>query len=474
MKIKSLSLIVAPILLTPAAGFAADAIDVSGSATLGIHAVDNHDNSAKFQEYRDLSDGVFGEINLNTYKGSHYFEMEGKNIGLDDQNYSLKGGEYNKFKYSFSYDEILHNLSFDNKTFYSGVGTKNLNIIGGAVAPESDWTSFDYKIERKKYGGNIEISMGSPYFVSVGVNRLETTGVKPLGTGGFGGQTEMPEPVNYTTDDLTMQAGYRSKTFIASVSGLLSSFNNDNTYLTWEDRTNVGTMDTNTLPPENDYGKIGARLTWRALPYRSTLGITGSYVHLSNDYTAADLNLTPAPGDSTSFSGDIDYTNASVTLSSLLTNLLDSRIYYKYLKRNNKSSVVNFGTESNADNLFEYNTDDAGIDLGYKLPKRTKAQIGYEYLNTDRTNRLDATNTTDNSIYVQLKNNYLDYLTAKVRYKHLDRSSDFGNSNAGTTPTANDGYIDRFVRRFDATDKKQAANVEIKEDDLLLILKHVT
>jgi hypothetical protein len=221
-------------------------------------------------------------------------------------------------------------------------------------------------------------------------------------------------------------------------------------------------MDTSTLPPENDYSKIGGKLAWRDLPYKSTLGVTGSYAHLSNDFTTSDLNLTTISGDSNSFSGDIDYTNAAITLASRPTRELDSRIYYKYVDKSNDSSVVNYNGDSNIDNIFEYNTDKAGVDLGYKLPAHTKATAGYEYENTDRTNRQDATSTTDNSLYVQLKNNSLDYLTAKIRYKHLDRTSDSGYDST-------DG-IDYFIRSFDATDKTQdevALSLEIYPIDSL-------
>jgi hypothetical protein len=56
--------------------------------------VDGQDNSAKYQEYRDLDDGLFGNLNLNYFKGSYYFGVDGKNIGLDDQSYLFKGGSY--------------------------------------------------------------------------------------------------------------------------------------------------------------------------------------------------------------------------------------------------------------------------------------------------------------------------------------------------------------------------------------------
>ncbi len=56
--------------------------------------MDGQDNSAKYQEYRDLDDGLFGNLNLNYFKGSYYFGVDGKNIGLDDQSYLFKGGSY--------------------------------------------------------------------------------------------------------------------------------------------------------------------------------------------------------------------------------------------------------------------------------------------------------------------------------------------------------------------------------------------
>ena len=119
MKRRYMSLIVAALLITPGYVMGADEAEVTGSVELGVRGVDDEDNSAKFQEYRDLDDGLFGNFLLDAYKGVYYFELQGDNIGLDDQDYVMKGGQYGIFKYKLNYDEIPHNYSFDAKTFYS-------------------------------------------------------------------------------------------------------------------------------------------------------------------------------------------------------------------------------------------------------------------------------------------------------------------------------------------------------------------
>ena len=131
MKKRYLLLAATALLLLPSvSALADDEADVSGSVELGIRGVNDVDNSAKFQEYRDLEDGVYGNIFLNYFKSSYFFDVEGINIGQDDQSYLFEGGSYGTFKYSLFYDEIPHNLSFDAKTFYSGIGGTTL-ILGG-------------------------------------------------------------------------------------------------------------------------------------------------------------------------------------------------------------------------------------------------------------------------------------------------------------------------------------------------------
>jgi len=221
--------------------------------------------------------------------------------------------------------------------------------------------------------------------------------LKPFSGGDFGAMAEMPEPVDYQTNDFNLMAGYRSKTVNFTLTGVLSSFDNDNVYLNWEN-PDSGDTDLSALPPENDYGKIGANLTVKQLPYFSTFSLNGSYAKLENDFSISDINLTaPTALNRSIFDGEIVYSNIAAAFVSRPSKELDSRIYYRYTDKDNKSDIISYedGTDivDNASYLYDYTRNDAGINIGYKLPWRTKAEIGYEYQDVDRNNRDDATKT---------------------------------------------------------------------------------
>lgn len=428
--------------------------DVDGFVELGIRGVDDQDDSAKFQEYRDLDDGVFGRIYLKYYKDSYHFGVKGKNIGQDDQYYSLYGGEYGQFDYKFFYDEIPHNLSFDAKTFFSGVGNNTLTVQGVDPSNEAAWQNFDYSVDRKNYGGKINISLGSPFFVKVGMDRQEKDGLKPLGSGSFSGQVEMPEPVDYTTNNFFLAGGYRSSDIQFKVSGMLSSFDNDNEYLQWSNPFTGGT-EVNPLTPDNDYGKISANLTWRKLPLMSALLINGSYSNLSNDISIGELNLSAPVGlNHMSFDGDVSYTRVAASFTSRPMENLDTRLYYDYLDKENDSTIIEYADGGNDVHLFDYTKHNAGLDINYNLAARTTLGAGYEYEYVDRRNRPDVESNTDNQLYVSVKNTSLEFLTAKVKYTFLDRDADEDFDLTGISPF-DDEYIHQFVQRFDHTTKQK-------------------
>lgn len=446
-------------LVAPVAAFAAeDTADVHGLVELGVRGVSSNSDSASFQEFRDMSDGIFGQVQLDTFKGDYHFQFDALNPGADDQSFQLKGGEYDNFKYKFNYNEMTHNYSFGAISPAAGIGTTALTFpqLGnpGLVAnspAEALWTPFDYKVEHKNYGGEVEFSFHSPFYLNVGAERREQEGLRPFSVKQ---PAEVPEPISNTTNNLFAKFGYVGDMFAGSLSGSLSSFNNDHKYLTWTDPDYSATIsgyptDILAFSPDNDYGKIGADLSWRDLPLASVLAVGGSYSHLENSFSAAEIGYPAAAGINTTivsdtilnslsrrtFDGDVDYTAASISLASHPLDKLDSKIYYRYLDRDNNSSIITYTATppagSNVNWLMSYQKDDAGIDLGYHLPYKTKLEGGYEYLKMDRSTSggegIPTDSTRDDSVYVGLKNSALDWLTAKLRYKHLERDSDIIN-----------------------------------------------
>jgi opacity protein-like surface antigen len=208
--------------------------------------------------------------------------------------------------------------------------------------------------------------------------------------------------------------------------------------------TNVGAT-LLTLPPNNDYYKVGGSLMVK-LPLNSTLMARANYSVLDNNI---DLTQFPVPAAAVpQYHGRVTYTTASLALTSNPIKMLETRIFYNLLDKQNKSTdSFNYGgvdTEK-----FAYHKQNVGVDLAVKLPANTKASAGYEFQHLNRALRADAYSTTDHIVFVEAKNNALEMLTAKVRLQHMKRLSDdklvFGTS------------ADSRFRRYDATDKTQEA-----------------
>ncbi len=73
--------------------------------------VDIKGNRAKFNEYRDLRNGVYGHIGLHYDAEKTYFDFRADDMGYRDQKYELEGGRRGGFTYHLGYDEIPHNFN---------------------------------------------------------------------------------------------------------------------------------------------------------------------------------------------------------------------------------------------------------------------------------------------------------------------------------------------------------------------------
>lgn len=413
---------------------------VHGIIELGARVVDINTNSANFQEFRDLDDDLFGQLGLDVWREAYHFQFDAENPGADDQSFQLKGGKSGVFKYQFAYDELAHNYLFDAISPATGIGSTQITFPDPPVPSTATWNTFDYTVEHKRYGGEVEVSLNSPFYVTVGADKQEQTGLRPYSVKL---PAEVPEPVANSTDTLHLRGGYLGEALTAALNGELSSFSNDHKYMLWGYPNALGQEDLTVFSPDNDYGKLGADLSWRGLPLASVLAVGGSLAHLENSYNANDIGFNTANDtiipavyvpsfNRLDFAGDIDYTAASVALSSRPLDKLDTKLYYRYLERDDQSSVISYAQTdpvpvSNAGGLLSYQKDDAGFDLGYRLPAKTWLDAGYGYLAMDRSvpqGQVQPTGTTqDDTVYVKLKNNTLDWLVGKVGFKHIERDS---------------------------------------------------
>ena len=122
-------------------------------------------NKAKFNEYGDIKDGVFGDIKLKYDDDKYYVHFYSRNMFYDTQSYNLEGGKWGAFKFNINYTEIPHNFTYDAQTLYSGAGTANLTYPTQPPSTNTGtWNKFDYSTERKDYSAGIKIDVLNPFF----------------------------------------------------------------------------------------------------------------------------------------------------------------------------------------------------------------------------------------------------------------------------------------------------------------------
>lgn len=418
---------------------------------------------AKFNEYRDIRDGLYGRFNL-IYDSDYFIGLRASDIGYDTQSYGLEGGKWGSFKYHLFYYEIPHNFTFGAKMFYSGTGTDNVTYpVHPPGTDVSTWSDFDYSLERKNYGGGIKLDMIKPFYVDVSFSREDRDGIKPTaaaGTSPGGIAIELPEPVDYKTDTLKFEAGYAKKPFFVSVSYLYSRFENDNENLRFRNPATENTAsatDVRTLPPDNNYYKLSFKGSVK-LPANSKFSLniassrTESKTDLLDHYTGDVPGGTlPITLSDKIFNGKIDTRNYGFVLTSTPLPFLDGKISYRYYKRKNKSDEITTedGEEILINEPLGYKKEDYGMEMGFRLPANLYLLTAYTHVKKER-DREDVPENKDDIYSLDLRWSGLDFLTVKAGYEKVHRSADF---HAPGVPADDPDYIETFVRRFDMAAK---------------------
>jgi MtrB/PioB family decaheme-associated outer membrane protein len=438
----------------------------AGEVTLTGVIREGKDTAAKFNEYRDIKDGVYGSVDLKYDAAKDHVSFEAKDIGYRTQSYTLDGGRWDVFRMKFNYDEIPHNYTYDARSFYSGVGTKDLTYAGAAPsANAAGWNTFDYAIKRKNLGGSLKFDYLNPFYVDFSVDQQKKAGTYAFGAAGTspGGITiELPTNIDYKTDNLKVEAGYTTKPLFLSLSYLYSRFENGDGLQNFRNPSSANTAattDTLYLPPENNYRKFNLRggLT---LPFQSKFSVDlsssqgSSSVLLANSYvtdtTAAASNIgvrgrTGIGLSNPYFNGKTNTDNYNIALTTNPKPFFNAKIFYKYYNKDNTSDVITTtdGTTVLNNNLFDYRKNTYGVEAGFKLPANLRLTAAYSYTKTERA-REDIPKNRDNLFDVGLKWNGLKFMTAKIGYEHLDRAAEFA------VPMSPVVDLEPWIRRFDA------------------------
>ncbi len=288
-------------------------------------------STAKAREYKDKkTDGVYGTINMKHDSPNYFLQLQGSDMGYDTQHYRLEGGPYGKYRYYFDYNEIIHNITTDAKSSYDGAGSSTLTGNPVNSNPAAWSSTFDYFTKRKKADAGANISVAKPFFLDVPYNYEKKDGIKPAGVSASTTSPgtyaiELPEPIDYTTNNLKVEAGYMQNPYTLSVNYLYSNFRNGIMDLYF---TNPASTADNklSLPPDSALHKFGLKGSAR-LPFNSKFSVNLS-----------DSQGTSSTTSLTTFDGKVNTRNYDLVLSSAPLRFVDAKAYYKYNERDTRST----------------------------------------------------------------------------------------------------------------------------------------
>lgn len=464
---------------------------IEGEINISGLVVEERGSEAKFNGYRDLTDGIYGGAWASYDAEEYFFKGLAADIGSDTQRYEVEGGRFGNFKASLGYQEIPQNVTYGAKSFYSGVGTNNLTFTP-PIPPVTSWQEFDYATKRESFEGKFSLDQFKPFFFEMSIPHEKKTGIIPIGAANgpllFPGfqMVELPGTIDQSTNSINLTSGYAKNPFFAAINLYYSEFDNDSstqfftrsTFLPVEPRT-VG--DAYSQPPDNEVLHVGFKGSAK-LPYNSQLGVNIVEGNLKSDgrVLLTSKNFAGPPGTlfGPTFNGKVDTANYDFSLLTNPIQLLKAKINYKYFQRDNDSDQLTTTDPTNAfintsttNRLRGFQSNRMDVDLDWSLPARFNLGTSYTSVQTSRDFRVDLPETDDNIYGLELKWRRFNLLIPKIRYERLDRSANhglFSNTDA-----------EAYIWRFDAAPKVQdtiKASVEfnpLSNLDFTFGFKHV-
>ena len=193
--------------------------------------------AAKFQEYRDVDDGLFLQrfyLRAFTADDAYSTELAGAEWGSENQNFSLAAGRLGVWQFDFEWDQLRHVL-FTNTRLLATEVDRGVFVLPSPrpplaahnAAPERDLSvRWDTARMGFRYSVTPNLDIKAEY------TRIRKDGDRPFGVG-FGSPGgnfyEVLEPIEHTIHDFRLQGTYATERWQLQFGYTGSVFVNDET-----------------------------------------------------------------------------------------------------------------------------------------------------------------------------------------------------------------------------------------------------
>jgi MtrB/PioB family decaheme-associated outer membrane protein len=448
--------------------------------------------SYKFGDFRGLGEsGGYAIANLGIVRRGEndtgYLIVNGSNLGLDSRNLRIEAGQQGDFGLRFEYDQLPKLFSDSYQTPYVDPGHTTLRLPDGWVEANgtagmtqlgSSMRDFDVETMRKSVGLGLTKYLPAGWRASLSFKREKKDGNRFIGAviGNSGGNPRaaiLPEPVDYTTDQVEATARYTTRKLQLQLGYYGSFFRNDNAALAWQNPYanapgnawgnpavgySGGGFGQIGLPPDNDFHQISASGGYNLSRHTRIAGKL-SFGRMTQDDPFLPYSINPGlsvttPMPRASLDGRIDTTHASVKLSSRPAPRLHLTAAYRFDDRDNRTPQAQY-LYIGGDSMDQRGVASAQArvnlpgsstkhqlhaEADYRLAGGTKLSFGYEYDRVKKTfEPIDS--EEEHTVEAGVHHHFAGLGMMGVRYEHSARSTSDYNGAAPVLASYSPEYM---------------------------------
>jgi MtrB/PioB family decaheme-associated outer membrane protein len=453
--------------------------------------------SSKWEEYRDLSSGfVLPLLNIEGRGADdRWLDFRARNVRRDDARYTFGYGVTDRYSLTVDYNKIPHRFGNDGHFLWTRTAPGRYEIadpvqaalqgaletqfaanrtaitfpfINNLLAPYlATAQGIDLALQRDRtqanllFGGMTGFSWGLEY------KHENRNGTRPYGASfGFSNATEMPEPIDYDTDDAELAGEWNTERAGIRFGYRRSTFKNNVSTMTWDNPFRLvsstdpgaysspgsGSVNGSALGSSDLWADNEANLAF--VSGRAELGgnwfVQGnaSYNVMTQDDPLLPYTLNssiqgigfdgktfvatdPANLPTRNADNKVNVTNLAAKAGTRFGDRLDLTFNYRLYDYDNQSRRVSFPGYVRFHSVWEeigritvpysYKRQDLGAELGWDLARSTRLGLSYNLQSWDRTFR--EIDSSDEDIF-RLTFDTQPYagLGLRASYEHGDRS----------------------------------------------------
>jgi MtrB/PioB family decaheme-associated outer membrane protein len=501
--------------------------DTTIETTAGVWGNHFIDESSKVEEYGEIPEGFL----INSFKVAvdmkedRFLELRGRNVGLNSGQYAFDYGVSGKYEFYLDYSKIPHYFSRDAETIWTetarGVWSlpdnlqlaiENINPVAntdpsyaaGLLAQRQFISGLlttahpiDLRLQRNRTSTGFSFTPGVHWKYGVEYFLENRNGYRPFGTTfGFSWVTELPEHLDYDTQNFRASAQYSKNGKAFAVSYDLNLFNNEVNRMIWDNpyRLNDRTYDgaySNGDATSRAQLQLAPDSTSNMLSFAGATKVgrgrfTGSlaYVLWNTEVDLLPFTSNTAipviPLPASTFNGEQNNLNLNFRYNTPVGSRGDFTANYRLFDHKNNNDRFNIGeyvrvdavveplhrfdcdaqgncveVENPPTHLFEYSTNTVDIDFGWRLGPRLRWFAGYQFDRWNREER-DTDQTDTNRFKTGIDYRGTDWMSLHLSYQHARRRSDEFNVDGPVGPNAAGQLIEFLpLRRYDLANLNQ-------------------